>query len=163
MANAGCGEFRIKRISSQPFAFRQHRLRVRLPDDATLVPCVAAKPALAYLPHCALALNTPERSADTVPNLSRNNSPEPRLTRKRHRRSILLARSWIVATKRTPSICAAWGSLVVASCSGLFSRTAWGVGGWGCRLACLTLCLLTNDEPNGFNASMAPFLRPIST
>jgi len=36
---------RIKRVNSQPIAFRQHRLRVRQPDEATLVPCVAAKPA----------------------------------------------------------------------------------------------------------------------
>ena len=36
---------RIKRVNSQPIAFCQHRLRVRQPDEATLVPCVAAKPA----------------------------------------------------------------------------------------------------------------------
>jgi hypothetical protein len=34
---------RIRRISSQPIAFRQHRFRVLPPDEATLVPCVAAQ------------------------------------------------------------------------------------------------------------------------
>jgi hypothetical protein len=43
---------RIRRISSQPIAFRQHRLRVLPPDEATLVPCVAAKPAFPYLRRC---------------------------------------------------------------------------------------------------------------
>jgi hypothetical protein len=73
----GLGEWslqrvRIKRISSQPIAFRQHRLRVLLPDEATLVPCVAAKPALPYLRRCVPALSTLERSADTVPTWSRS-------------------------------------------------------------------------------------------
>ena len=69
-----------KRISSQLIAFRQHRLRVLPPDEATLVPCVAARPAFGYLRHCALALSTLELSADTHPTLSRNNSPKPTLT-----------------------------------------------------------------------------------
>jgi len=94
---------RIKRVNSQPIAFRQHRLRVRQPDEATLVPCVAAKRALPYLRNCALTLSTLERSADTVPTLSGNNSPNPHgLTRKRCRRSILLARPLIVAAKKNP-------------------------------------------------------------
>jgi hypothetical protein len=45
---------RVKRVSSQPIAFRQHRLRVLLPGEATLVTYVAAKPALAYLRQCVL-------------------------------------------------------------------------------------------------------------
>ena len=101
---------RLKRVSSQPIAFPQRRLAfpqrrlpVLLPNDATLVPCVAAKRALPYLRHCALTLSTLERSADTVPTLSGNNSPKPHgLTRKRCRRSILLARPGIVAAKKNP-------------------------------------------------------------
>jgi len=77
------GEWRLRRritsVSFQPIAFRQSRLCVLLlcvllPNDTTLVPCVAAKPALAHLPHCALALSTLERSADTLPTLPRRNT-----------------------------------------------------------------------------------------
>jgi hypothetical protein len=59
--------------SSQPIVFRQSRLRALLPNETTLVPCVAAKPALADLRPCALTLGTLERSADTLPTLSPSN------------------------------------------------------------------------------------------
>jgi hypothetical protein len=78
---------RIKSVSSQPIVFRQPRLRVLLPNEATLVPCAAAKPALADLRRCAQALRTPEPSADTVPTLTRRNT-SPSI---RHRGSFLLA------------------------------------------------------------------------
>ncbi len=69
---------RITSVSSQPIVFRQSRLRVLLPNETTLVPCAAAKPALAHLRRRALALSTLERSADTHPTLSRRNaSPIP--------------------------------------------------------------------------------------
>src|SRR5260370_6110434 len=42
---------RITNASSQPTVFRQPRLRALLPDEATLVPCVAANPALAHSRH----------------------------------------------------------------------------------------------------------------
>ena len=65
---------RIKSISSQPIVFRQPRLRALLPNETTLVPCAAAKPALAHLRRCALAKGTLERSVDTVPQLPRINA-----------------------------------------------------------------------------------------
>src|SRR5258708_40094925 len=69
---------RIKSLSSQPIVFRQSRLRALLPNETKLVPCVAAKPALAHLRRCALALGPLERSADTLPTLPRRNaSPRP--------------------------------------------------------------------------------------
>jgi hypothetical protein len=64
---------RIKSISSQPIVFRQPRLRALLPNETTRVPCVAAKPALADLRPCALALGTLERGGDTDPTLTRRN------------------------------------------------------------------------------------------
>jgi hypothetical protein len=64
---------RITSVSSQPIVFRQPRLRALLPNETTLVPCVAAKPALADLRPCALSLGTLELSADTVPTLTRRN------------------------------------------------------------------------------------------
>ena len=77
---------RIKNVSSQPIAFRRSRLRVLLPNETTLVPCVPAKPALAHLRHCALSLGTLELSADTVPTLTRRDaSPSLNATRKCHR------------------------------------------------------------------------------
>jgi hypothetical protein len=63
----------ITSVSSQPIVFRQSRLRVLLPDETTLVPCVAAKPALADLRPCALTLGTLERGGDTFPTLTRRN------------------------------------------------------------------------------------------
>jgi hypothetical protein len=65
---------RITSVSSQPIVFRQSRLRILLPNETTLVPCAAPKPALAHLLRCALALSTLERSADTVPTLPRRNA-----------------------------------------------------------------------------------------
>jgi hypothetical protein len=57
------------------------------------VPCVAAKPALAHLRRCALAIGTLGRSGDTDPTLTRRNaSPTIAITRKRHRRSFLVAK-----------------------------------------------------------------------
>ena len=55
-------------------SFVSPRLRVLLPNETTLVPCVAAKPALAHLRRCALSLGTLELSADTVPTLARRNA-----------------------------------------------------------------------------------------
>ena len=76
MAKLGEGWLRrrIKSVSSQPTVFRQPRLRALLPDEATLVPCVAAKPALADLRPCAPTLGTLELSADTVPTLTRRDA-----------------------------------------------------------------------------------------
>ena len=69
---------RITKASSQPIVSRQPRLRALLPNETTLVPCAAAKPALAHLRRGALAISTHERSADTHPTLSRRNaSPIP--------------------------------------------------------------------------------------
>jgi hypothetical protein len=65
---------RITSVSSQPIAVRQPGLRVLLPNEATLVPCVAAKPALAHLRPWTLALGTLGLSADTLPNLPRRNA-----------------------------------------------------------------------------------------
>jgi hypothetical protein len=65
---------RITSVSSQPIVFRQPRLRVLLPNETILAPCVAAKPALARLRRCALSLGTLELSADTVPTLARRNT-----------------------------------------------------------------------------------------
>ena len=65
---------RITSVSSQPIVFRQSRLRVLLPNETTLVPCAAAKPALAHLRRCALAIGTLERSGDTVLTLPRRNA-----------------------------------------------------------------------------------------
>jgi hypothetical protein len=84
---------RIKSISSRSIVFRQPRLRTLLPNETTLVPCVAAKPALAHLRPCALTLGTLERGGDTDPTLTRRNaSPTIATTRKRHRRSFLVAK-----------------------------------------------------------------------
>jgi hypothetical protein len=64
---------RITSVSSQPIVFRQSRLRVLLPNETILVPCAAAKPALAHLRCCALTLGTLEQSADTDRILTRRN------------------------------------------------------------------------------------------
>ena len=60
-------------VSCQPIVFRQSGLRALLPNETTLVPCVAAKPALADLRPCALTLGTLERGGDTDPTLTRRN------------------------------------------------------------------------------------------
>src|SRR6266568_4973484 len=79
------GEWWLRRqitsVSSQPIVFRQPRLRALLPNETTLVPCVAAKPAFAHLRRCALALGTLERSADTLPTLPRRNA-SPTITQR---------------------------------------------------------------------------------
>src|SRR5260370_4892481 len=82
---------RIKSISSQPVVFRQSRLRVLLPNETTLVPCVAAKPALAHLERRALARGTLKRNADTGRTLTRRLPPNRNRTPKSHRRSRLFA------------------------------------------------------------------------
>ena len=83
----------IKSVSSRSIVFRQPRLRTLLPNETTLVPCVAAKAALAHLRPCAPTLGTLERGGDTDPNLTRRNaSPTIATTRKRHRRSFLVAK-----------------------------------------------------------------------
>jgi hypothetical protein len=50
---------RIKRVNSQPIAFRQHRLRVRQPDEATLVRSLTASPAWVRRGVSSTALLTP--------------------------------------------------------------------------------------------------------
>jgi hypothetical protein len=73
-----CLRRRITKASSQPIVSRQPRLRTLLTNETTLVPCAAAKPALAHLRRCALAIGTLERSGDTVLTLPRRNaSPIP--------------------------------------------------------------------------------------
>ena len=71
----------IHRLSSRhPLA---HRLAFALPPNETiLVPCVLAKPAFAHLWRCTLSLGTFERSADTVPNLTRKDLPDLNATPK---------------------------------------------------------------------------------
>jgi len=85
---------RTKSVSSQPIVFRQSRSRVLLPNETKLVPFVAAKRALAHLRRCALTLGTLERSGDTDPTLARRDAVPPTIatTRKRHRRSFLVAK-----------------------------------------------------------------------
>jgi hypothetical protein len=87
------GRRRIKSVSSRSIVFRQPRLRTLLPNETTLMPCVAAKPALAHLRPCALTLGTLQRGGDTDPTLTgRNASPTIATTRKRHRCSFLVAK-----------------------------------------------------------------------
>jgi hypothetical protein len=121
----------ITSVSSQPIVFRQSRLRALLPNETTPVPCAAAKPALAHLRRCALALGTLERSADTDPTLPRRNaSPDRNATRKCHRRSFPLA-------KREPQACCL-GSFALPQVQAYWAGRVSGDG--GCRLTWRVLC-----------------------
>jgi hypothetical protein len=73
---------RITSVSSQPIVSRQPRLRTLLPNETTLVPCAAAKPARAHLRRCALAIGTLERSGDIVPTSPRRKPPQPTITQR---------------------------------------------------------------------------------